>query len=275
MVPKTDYAFPLGIQLTMPDNLRDGEFLATLELLRDLGFSGLELNITDFEKYAPGDFVSLLAGYDLEFRYISTGVYANRNGLSLSADDPAVREKTVAELRKILRFAAEIGCGAICGFIKGGPGGDRREATERIIACLSQLEPSLAGAKTPLLIEATNHYEAPAAWSIPETLAIVSRFDNPWLRVLPDTYHMNIEDGDMFHSFASAFGRYQSVHVSDNNRYFPGFGGIDFFRVLAGLKGLGYKGVIAIEGKTRGPLADDIAYSADYLRRVSDRVRML
>ncbi len=272
---KNSYAFPLGIQLAMPASLDDPSFIALLECLGRRGFHGIEMNVIDFDRYKPGDYLDLLRRHGLEFCYIATGAYAKRNGLSLIAEDRAVRDRTVAELEKILRFAAGLGAGAICGFIKGPAGGDPARSPANMRESLSRLDPLVRELKVPLLLEATNHYEATVANSLAQAAALIRPFDNPYYRILPDTYHMNIEEAAPFHAFATHLGQFRSFHVSDNNRLFPGLGAIDFFPILAGLKGLGFDGFMAIEGNTRGDLLTDLEFSADYLENVSRRVEQL
>ena len=60
---------------------------------------------------------------------------------------------------------------------------------------------------------------------------------------------------------------YQNLHISDNNRFFPGLGAIDFHAVLRLLQGLRYQGTITIEGRVRANWADDVSFSCDYLEQ--------
>ena len=59
---------------------------------------------------------------------------------------------------------------------------------------------------------------------------------------------------------------YDSLHISDNNRLFPGLGAIDFFALLRFLREAGYTGGIAIEGNLRGNFEDDLRASMSVLR---------
>ena len=58
---------------------------------------------------------------------------------------------------------------------------------------------------------------------------------------------------------------YESVHLSDNNRYFPGLGAIDFSAILRFLKEMGYRGGVAIEGNVRRGFAEDLRASMEIL----------
>ncbi|EEG56572.1 hypothetical protein CLOSTASPAR_01352 [[Clostridium] asparagiforme DSM 15981] len=83
--------------------------------------------------------------------------------------------------------------------------------------------------------------------------------------ILPDTYHMNIEETSTTAALTTYAGHYHNLHVSDNNRYFPGIGAIDFAGIMRQLKGLGYDGTITIEGRVLKSLSEDTVFSAGYL----------
>ena len=59
---------------------------------------------------------------------------------------------------------------------------------------------------------------------------------------------------------------YDSLHISDNNRFFPGLGAIDFFAILRFLKESGYTGGIAIEGNLQHSFQADLKASMSVLR---------
>ena len=86
-----------------------------------------------------------------------------------------------------------------------------------------------------------------------------------WLRILPDTFHMNIEEQSTPGSLARFAGLYESVHISDNNRLFPGLGGIDFGGILRFLRDAAYQGGIAIEGNIRDSFEEDLRASMSLL----------
>ena len=63
---------------------------------------------------------------------------------------------------------------------------------------------------------------------------------------------------------------YKNLHISDNNRYYPGFGSLAFERILRILDAFGYEGTISIEGRNMGTLEEDIRHSCNYLRSVAE-----
>jgi sugar phosphate isomerase/epimerase len=269
MAPSQRYVFPLGVQLAMPSRLDDPDFLALLDMLTRLGFHGIELNIVDFDSLPPEAYLEPLAKRGLRLLMIATGACAKKMNLSLSSPDQLVRERTVREMEKCLALASELGAGVICGFIKGMAGQDRGQALEYLRESLTRLDPIARQLRTPILVEATNHYEATLANTLLGTAKILGNFDNPYFHILPDTYHMNIEEASPLAALVAQAGRYVSIHISDNNRRFPGFGALDFRPILAILRELRFSGFMAIEGRAGRDVLEDLAASARHLEEVS------
>ena len=274
-----NYIFPLSIQFNSADTAvllsaytgknKKGEKI--LKLLQKRNFYGVELNILDYS-INPGNLAEYLGSFNLKLINIATGAYAVKNGLSLSSPDKNIRDKTLAELITIIKFAHDTGkeTGVICGFIKGK---NNEKTTQYFTDSLSRLDPIIRKLKTPLLIEVTNHYESSVANTISETMQLVKNLNNPHIYVLPDTYHMNIEENNFTSDLIKNIELFNSIHVSDNNRRYPGYGMIDFYNILMSLKISGYNKGIAIEGNTVGKIEENINYSADYLSNVSEKIK--
>lgn len=268
------YIFPLNIQLGEYE-IDNPEFLDILELLKKHEFSGIELNIVDFEKTDAMEYVSLLSKYNLKLTMIATGAYAKKEQLSLSDQNQDRRKCAVEKLKKIIYYASKIRAGVICGFIKGPAGIDKSDAEQEMKKSLAELDDIVREYEVPLLIESTNHYETSVAINLAENVKMIEHFCNPYFRVLPDTYHMNIEEFAMGqYALAKYKDFYQSVHISDNNRCFPGLGAIDFRNPLAVLKGIGYQGSIVIEGNIKNYFENDLMLSAEYLGCLSKQMRL-
>ena len=259
------YAFPLCIQLAMPVSLQDAAFSKTMELLSSLGFYGVELNVTDFSGTSPDELSRFLAQYQLKMTMLATGAYAKKEGLSLGSSDESIRTRSVdAMCRVLIPFAEKMGCDIICGFIKGNTDADMSQLQKSV----SETTQRSGGTTVKIYLEATNHYESSVINRMDDGAAIIS---GPW-RVLPDTYHMNIEETGIAGAIAKNQTLFQNIHVSDNNRYYPGFGAIDFYQIFLLLKSLSYKGTISIEGRNMNSREEDIIKSSNYLAQISSRM---
>ena len=260
------YYFPLSIQLTLPEDFRgDKEFRKNLSLLQNYGFFGIELNIARPELIDKKDLNSFLKEYGLKFTMFASGAAARASNLSLSHNNPDVREDAVEKCIKIINFSAKMEAGVILGFFKGGPSRKVDRAREFFMESLEQISPYAWNKKVPILVEATNRYESAVANSLEDTYELIEYWENRFIRMLPDTFHMNIEESNMYEALRKYAHCYDSLHISDNNRYFPGLGAIDFAEIIRFLKELDYKGGIAIEGNIKNSFIDDLEASMSYL----------
>jgi len=264
------FIFPLSIQLTLPEAYREDEhFRQVLESLRRHGFSGVELNIVRLEQIDPQELKSFLYNFDLKMTMFASGAAAKASGLSLSSEDADLRARSVAGCVKFIEFAGQFDAGVIIGFLKGGPAQDREKARRVFQESLRTIAPRALELQVPVLIEATNRYEAAVANSLDDTFGLIAAAGgNPFIKMLPDTFHMNIEERDQFDALTRHAALYDSLHISDNNRYFPGFGVISFDRIVDFLKSMGYRGGIAIEGNIKEDLVSDIRETMKYLETI-------
>ena len=261
-----DFKFPLSIQLLLPrDYAKDAEFAATLQVLSDHSFSGLELNIVDPEEVDPKDLADFLGEFGIGLTMFASGAAARAHELSLSHPDDSVRSASVDRCLGYLDFAEAMGIGVIAGLIQGAATSDVAGARQRFADSLTRIEQNLRGRSVPFLVEGTNRYLTSVANRLDDAVALISGFDNENLRILPDTFHMNIEEADMLAALSEHRARFDSIHFSDNNRYFPGLGAIDFNEIVRFLEGIGYAGGIALEAEIKTSLTDDLQASMGYL----------
>ena len=260
------YRYFLAIQTRLPDKYEeDTEFRRNLETLQRLGFDGVELNIQEPESVQPARLKAYLAGFGLVLSMFASGLTARTHQLSLATADEARRREAIRRSVRFLEFAHEFGGGMIAGLLKGAPQENDPAARERLAASVLELTPVADRLKTPLLIEAVNRYESPVGHSLADTWDIARRANSPFVQILPDTFHMNIEEVNMEQALRTHRSCFSSLHLSDNTRHFPGFGALDFAGIIAILDGLGYQGKLAIEGNVRTSFAADVELSMQCL----------
>lgn len=265
------YAYPLCIQLTVPGSIYHPEFLKTLAVLKEYGFYGVELNALDFKHLPPEELKNLLSEYDLRLTMVASGAHAQKYGLSLSHEHEDTRLFSLQNLKEMIDFASKLGSGVVCGFIKGNASGNRDTCMSQMIKSIQELQESGYLKKAPLYMEATNHYEALLANTLDEAAELSLHVDGQ-LYILPDLYHMNIEEKNIYASLEKHAGLYHNIHFSDNNRYYPGFGSVDFLGVLRFLKAINYQGTISFEGRNFHSVAEDARQSAQYIKALTTMI---
>lgn len=107
---------------------------------------------------------------------------------------------------------------------------------------------SYAGEKGILLaIEPINRYETYLINSLDEALRFVNEVKLNSVKIMADTFHMNIEDADFGRAIRRAGRNLIHVHVADSNRQSPGRGHIDFRQIMIALKEIDYQYSLAME----------------------------
>jgi len=259
-------AFAVSFQTVLPEKFQsDPAFRSLLILLRGLGFQGVELNISDPLECKPEIVTDFLSQFGLELSMYATGSTAKRFGLSLSHSEESVRKHSVEKCRQMIDWAAGARAGLIIGLLKGGVCQDPEGARVRLGRSLVEIAPTAAKHAVPILLEATNRRESSTANTLEETIGLLEGLDAGGFFVLPDTFHMSIEEADMFQSLERWHTRFISIHLSDDNRRFPGYGRVDFGRVIHVLKGVGYMGRFAIEGNALGAIETELRASMEHL----------
>jgi D-psicose/D-tagatose/L-ribulose 3-epimerase len=260
------YCFPLSIQTVLPDKYREDEgFKRNLKTLQDFGFDGVELNIAHPDRVDLADVMALLKEFNLKLTRFASGLTAKTYHLSLSSYDPGIRHRSVKKCQEMINFMEGADAGIIIGFLKGPAVQNVGRARKRFVESLQQISQYAALKKVRILVEATNRYESAVANSLEETVELIQDLQNPFIRILPDTFHMNIEESDGFAALRKYAAYYESIHISDNTRYFPGFGAIKFDELIRFLKTYNYQGGLAIEGNIKRGFIEDVKTSMEYL----------
>lgn len=264
------FPYSIALQTVLPDDFRDSSaFRDQLDAFREAGLWGLELNVREFKRVSFSELEAVLGEHGLALSMFASGLTAKTLGLSLSALDEAERKRAVSACAEMLEWVEREDVGVILGLMKGADKTDPARALEQMQRSLEELCPIAEREQTPLILEATNRYETPIANSVYDAVELVRPYPPTWARILPDTFHMNIEELDIDRALRDCSERFSSIHFSENNRYLPGYGGFSFAAVLRTLREIGYHGRVGLEGNLRNDLVTDTQHAVSYLHEVS------
>ena len=98
-----------------------------------------------------------------------------------------------------------------------------------------------------LLLEPINRYETRVFNTVDGAAQFVAAEKLSNVKVLADTYHMNIEEVDITETVRTHLNQIGYIHVADSNRRFPGAGHVDFAALLSCLQEHDYNGVVGVE----------------------------
>lgn len=225
------------------------DLAATIRQLAALGFDGVELAIRDPVLIDPEQIAGLAADLEMTIPAIGTGQAYLEEGLSLTAPEAAVQDRAVTRLLAHVEVARRLGALLIVGLIHGPipPGADRERALERLLGGLGRVAQAARGHGVRIVIEPINRYESNWLNTVDEVLDVIRRLGEDNVGVLPDTFHMNIEECDLAAAVRRAGSRLWHVHVADSNRRAPGWGHLPFGDVVSALTAIGYEGNVSAE----------------------------
>jgi len=247
--------FPIALTATpaqvrcAPILLR-GDLAGAFRTAAELGCAGLEVHLRYPSDVQAGQLKRWISDYGLAVPTIGTGMAATLDGLTLAHPDPAIRRQALERLRAHVDLAAEIGSAVTIGSVSGRLGLEEPERSQRRAAALDALAELCRYAhacSVTILLEPLNRYECDYLNTVADVLNVAEEVGAPNLKLLADTFHMNIEETDIAAALAAAGPRLGHVHLADSNRQAPGRGHLDFAPVLASLARSGYRGFLSFE----------------------------
>jgi D-psicose/D-tagatose/L-ribulose 3-epimerase len=169
----------------------------------------------------------------------------------VSSEDPAIVAAGAALLDAALEKTAEMGGTHLCGVIYGAMRKHMAPCSEagraNSAAAIADLSRKAEGVGVRLALEVVNRYETNLLNTGRQALAYLDEVGHGWAGVHLDTYHMNIEESDLFQPFLDVGDRLGYVHIGESHRGYLGTGSVDFASTFRALARLGYDGPIAFE----------------------------
>jgi len=137
---------------------------------------------------------------------------------------------------------------------------------QRFVEFYTELLARAEGSAASVLLEPLNRYESRYLNSVADNLAILAAVDHPNAGLLPDTFHMSIEEADIPAALRSAGAHVRHVHLGENNRLLPGRGALDWVGIFAALAEIGFDGAVNLECSTSGDPEQTLPHAAKVLR---------
>jgi sugar phosphate isomerase/epimerase len=225
------------------------EFLSSLKWLTTSQFDAAEICISHYKNIDVEILKDTLDSYHLGCSTISTGQARGLENISLTHENPDFRQKAIKRIQEHIDAAKILGSKVTVGLLRGS--GDSAHAASQLELLKKSLDICLNYASkqnVTIILEAINRYETCLLNSAESTLNFIHSMGNPdCLGILWDVFHANIEDK----SFSCAIDQMGSflkhVHLADSNRYFPGYGHIDFNSIYQKLLKSDYDGYLSFE----------------------------
>jgi len=169
---------------------------------------------------------------------------------SLLAKDPARRAASVGYIKRCITMVRELG-GEEMSVVPGSVGQVVSEATPEeewgwAVESLRECDDHARRCGVRIGIEPINRFETFFINRAAQALALAAAV-GPSCGVCLDSFHMALEERDMFDAIRSARGRLVDFHIGENNRFAPGLGSLNWERIVATLREIGYDGPLSVE----------------------------
>ena len=229
-----------------------GNFAENVAQIADIGYQGVELAVRDPALIDVTAVQQTLARHNLVVPAIGTGQAYGEEKLSFTSPNKEIRELAIDRIKAQIRLAAEFEALVILGLIRGvvQPGVSFDQAMGWLILALQACAETAVQFGVQLVIEPISRAETDLINTINEGLDLLAQVGDSTstLGLLPDTYHMNIEEASIIDSLQKAAPHIFHFHVADSNRRYPGAGHLNFKEILSHLKNeCHYQGWVSAE----------------------------
>jgi sugar phosphate isomerase/epimerase len=250
-----------------------GRIEEAVQTVSDLRLDCLELSVRDPAEVSLTGLHALLESSGITISAVATGQACLADGLCLAAKDKEIRAAAVERFLAQIALAAEFGAAVILGGVRGrlvASGVERERRHAAAVEAIRECADVAATSGVTMMLEPINRYESDFVQTAEEGLALIDEVSSPALRLLLDSFHMNIEESRLATAIRRVGNRLGYIHLADSNRQAPGQGHIDFGEVFEALADVGYEGPLVSEIL---PLPDDLTAArraADFLRAAVD-----
>ena len=257
----------------LPFTLKD---MYLIKKVADFGFDVIEFTPVDqYKELNPDAIRRELEKYNLEVT-ISASFAAETD---ISHKDQSIRENGIQFMKELLDWSKKIEAKIICGPLYSELGkkrylsqDERKAERDRAIDSLKRIGELALKKEIYVAIEPLNRFETDMVNIAEQAFSMCEEVDNPYIRMMLDTFHMNIEEKKIGDAIRLSGKHLVHFHACCNDRGIPGTGHIPWDEVVQALKEIQYEGYAVIESFDMGevgaqtmiwrplsPTLDDIA----------------
>lgn len=248
-----------------------------IEKAAKLGFDVIEIAAHHLNSYPEAHIADIARSARDNGIAITAGLGPSPTA-NLSSPDPDIRKAGRAFFEQALTNLAKLEARVIGGALHSywpvdyskpvDKAGDRARGLEGIAG----LADFAADRGIDLCLEVLNRFENHVLNTAAEGVAFVREVGKPNVKVMLDTFHMNIEEDDFAQAIRTAGPLLGHFHTGENNRKVPGSGNLPWHEIGCALRDIGYDRAVVMEPFVRpgGTVGNDIKVWRDLSNGASD-----
>ena len=234
------------MHLSMHNWMRAEPIEVTIRRLAKYGYKSIEIS-GDPENYDTKDVRRLLDENGLKCWGSVSLMFAGRD---LIHADEEVRANSVQYLKDCITMVKELD-GEEMTIVPSEVGKVNAMDTpeqewEWAVEGLKEVYPHSLESGVKMALEPLNRFETNFLNRADQAMVLAEAV-GPECGVCIDTFHLNIEEADMYEAIRITKDRLVDFHVADNNRMACGMGALDWPKIVSTLKEVGYDGALTVE----------------------------
>lgn len=252
------------------------DYIPYIEKAAKLGFDFLEIACTPINGYTDRQMRDIRQAAKDNGIFLTAG-HGPAPDQNLASADPAVVKNAKAFFTTLLKNLEKMDIHTIGGGVYSywpvdyscpvDKAGDWARSVENV----REIGKIAGDCGVDYCLEALNRFEGYLINTAEEGAEFVRQVDLPSVRLMLDTFHMNIEEDSMGGAIRSAAGLLGHFHTGEANRRVPGRGRMPWREIGNALQDIGYDGLICMEPFVRmgGRVGSDIKVWRDISRGAS------
>ena len=243
----------IGVNLLLWLSAMGKEAIGLIEKSARMGFDGVEIFIDEPKNIDTKAIKKALEDNGLGITCCSI-VGPDRHIIS---DDPKIRQNAKDYLKAAIEVSNAVGSSIFCGPLYAGVGvlvGRPRNQQEWAWAVegLKEAGKEAEAAGVTLCLEPLNRFETYFVNIVQDAVKLAKDVNSPNVKVMADTFHMNIEEKRLGKALRGAGPLLCHMHCSENDRGAAGNGHVPWDDVFGALRDVGYDGWLVIESFVLG-----------------------
>ncbi|RGX54965.1 sugar phosphate isomerase/epimerase [Anaerotruncus sp. AF02-27] len=217
-----------------------------------LGFETLEVGTTDLAAMSD-DQLETLRRLCEEHGIALTAGGGMGKAHNAASEDESIRKNGVQRLKSFLPAMQKAGVKKMCGVYFGywmydySQPVNKPAAWAQSVKSMREMADAAAQYGIELMLEVVTRYEHFLLNTAAEAVRYVQEVGRPNVKILLDTFHMNIEEDSLAGAIRTAGKHLGHMHIGEANRKLPGKGRLPWREGADALKEIGYQGDLVME----------------------------
>ena len=249
------------------------DYIPYIEKVAKLGFDFLEIACTPINGYSDQQLKDIRQAAKDNGIFLTAG-HGPAPSQNLASSDPAVVKNATEFFTTLLKNLEKLDIHTIGGGIYSywpvdyskpiDKAGDWARSVENV----RKVGKVAADCGVDYCLEVLNRFEGYLLNTAEEGVEFVKQVDLPSVKVMLDTFHMNIEEDSMGDAIRRTRGLLGHFHTGECNRRVPGKGRMPWREIGNALQDIGYEGLVCMEPFVRmgGTVGSDIKVWRDISR---------